>query len=68
MTQREAILAMLQAGDTVTAETARNLHNIVHLPGTIHALRALGHPIEQVWRSARGLRWSEYRLVVSRAS
>ena len=62
MTQRDAILAMLQAGETVTAEAARQLHGIAHLPGTIHALRALGYPIEQTWRSARGLRWSEYRL------
>jgi len=65
MTQQEAVLTMLLAGETVTSELARRLHGITHLPGTIHALRAQGHEIEQVWRSARGLRWSEYRLITS---
>lgn len=67
-TQREAVRAMLEAGETVTSERARRLHGITHLPGVIHALRAVGCEIEQVWRSARGLRWSEYRLPVDRGS
>jgi hypothetical protein len=68
MTQRSDILARLQAGETVTAESARRLHGVRHLPGTINALRAQGHAIEQIWHSARGLRWSEYRLVTKRSA
>jgi len=63
MSQRAAVLTMLQEGESVTSERALQLHGIVHLPGTIHALRALGYDIEQVWRSTGGRRWSEYRLV-----
>jgi len=62
MTQREIVLGALRRGEPVNAELMRH-HGIVHLPGTIHALRASGYPIEQVWRSANGRRWSEYRLI-----
>jgi hypothetical protein len=66
MSQKSDVLAMLERGETVTAEAARTLYGVVHLPGIIHELRSLAYPIEQVWRHSLGRRWSEYRLVRAR--
>ena len=67
MTQCKAILMHLQAGHTITDESAHEICGTHRLSGRIYDLRRQGHNIVGVWREGTNryghkTKWMEYRL------
>lgn len=64
MSQNEAILEYLRAGNTITPAEAYSLCGSLALHSRIAELRAGGYRIDGEIRTGNGKRWGEYWLAI----
>ena len=64
MSQTDAILKHLEAGNTVTPLSAQRLCGTLALHSRIAEIRGRGYAIDMAMRSANGSRWGEYWLAI----